>query len=86
VDEHFINLAFNHCSRGEDLEFIMALDAKREVKQDTRKLSLKNLKKLGETLRAEKYVFLSSDLILNEREYVNLVAELTYDKEDSFRA
>lgn len=55
VDEQFIQIVFNHCTRGEDLAYLLKIFKKRGSKNDiisSSKLSLKNIKKFGDTLRS----------------------------------
>ena len=89
MDEKFFKIAFKYCSRGDDMKYIVETYQSKMSKKkqgSSAKLSLKNIKKLGETLKAEKYVLLNNDLVIGEEEYINLVAELTFDKDDNFRA
>lgn len=40
---------------------------------------------MGKLLQDESYLMLADDLIINEKEYVNLVAELAFNEEEEFK-
>jgi hypothetical protein len=52
-----------------------------------RPLSLAKIRNLGKLMQAEaSYLLLSEELIINHREYMNLVAELAFNEEEQFRS
>jgi hypothetical protein len=84
-DEQFITIAFNYCARGEDLEYILSFHDKTKTNSPSVRLSLKNIRNLGKLLKDDHYLMLADDLILDEREYMNLVAELAFNEEVEFK-
>lgn len=86
-DEQFLMIAFTYCARGEDLEYILNLYDRNRSKNNAGSLSLANIRNLGKLMQEEaNYLVLSEELVVNQREYLNLVAELAYNEEEQFRS
>ena len=91
-DEQFIRIAFRHCARAEDLKYLLDLheSQKQEERPSKPKYTLQNFKKIGkqiskDLINEDKFLFLSNDLIVNEKEYRNLVAEMIFPEAADFR-